>query len=371
MKFDEANYMEEYVSQLIKQWHIHPYVWNLFVVVVSVFIGLIINAILSLLIKRKTNTKDNVVLKRSYFRHLVTPLSILIPIALLIIFLPVMRLNKSGLAYISHALEVAVIISFAWLLMSAVRVTQYFVNRKIDIHTLTDNLRQRRLLTQLMYVRRVINIIIILVATGAVLLTFETMRKLGTGLLTGVGIGGIIIGFAAQRSLSNLLAGFQIAFTQPIRIDDEVVVEGQFGIIEQITLTYVVVRIWDERRLVLPINYFIEKPFENWTRTTSSMHGTVYLYTDYNIPVEWLRNEFLRIVQAHPLWDKRTAILVVTDAKEKTMELRALMSAQTSGQVWDLRCAVREQLINAIAHNYPQSLGVTKMVMNKANNEIV
>jgi hypothetical protein len=122
---------------------------------------------------------------------------------------------------------------------------------------------------------------------------------------------------------------------------------------------------------VLPINYFIEKPFENWTRTTSSMHGTVYLYTDYNIPVEWLRNEFFRIVKAHPLWDKRTATLVVTDAKEKTMELRALMSAQTSEQVWDLRCAVREQLINAIAYNYPQSLGVTKMVMNKANNETV
>ncbi|RYZ62511.1 MAG: mechanosensitive ion channel, partial [Chitinophagaceae bacterium] len=188
------------------------------------------------------------------------------------------------------------------------------------------------------------------------LLTFETMRKVGTGLLTGVGIGGIIIGFAAQKSLGNLLAGFQIAFTQPIRIDDEVIIEGEFGRIEELTLTYVVVRIWDNRRMIVPINYFIEKPFQNWTRKTTEMLGTVYLYVDYSIPVAWLREELMKIVKDHPLWDKRVANLMVTDFKQEVMELRALVSAYSSGRAFDLRCEVREKLIARIQEVYPNSL---------------
>jgi len=182
------------------------------------------------------------------------------------------------------------------------------------------------------------------------------MRKIGTGLLTGVGIGGIIIGFAAQKSLGNLLAGFQIAFTQPIRIDDVVIVEGEWGRIEEITLTYVVVSIWDQRRMILPITYFIEKPFQNWTRVSAELLGTVFLYLDYTIPIQPLRDELSRLLTNHPLWDKRVNVVQVTDNKENLIEVRLLMSARNSGKAFDLRCDVREQMIAFIRTNYPDSL---------------
>ncbi len=190
------------------------------------------------------------------------------------------------------------------------------------------------------------------------------MRKIGAGLLTGVGIGGIIIGFAAQKSLANFLAGFQIAFTQPIRIDDVLVVEGEWGRVEDITLTYVVLNIWDQRRLILPITYFIEKPFQNWTRTTSEILGTVFLYMDYTIPIDALRAEFDRLLDQTDLWDKRVKIIQVTDAKERTIELRALVSARNSSQAFDLRCYIRENLVKFVRENYPESLPTNRLVLD-------
>lgn len=192
------------------------------------------------------------------------------------------------------------------------------------------------------------------------MLTFENVRRLGAGLLTSAGIAGIIIGFAAQRSLANLLAGFQIAFTQPIRIDDVLIVENEWGKVEEITLTYVVVRIWDQRRLVLPIHYFIETPFQNWTRTTSELIGTVFIYTDYTLPLEPLREELNRILESSPLWDKRVSVLQVTNATERTMELRALVSARNAPDAWDLRCYVREKMIEFVKANYPECLPKTR-----------
>lgn len=197
---------------------------------------------------------------------------------------------------------------------------------------------------------------IILITIAIVLLTFDNVRKIGAGLLTGVGIGGIIIGFAAQKSLGNLLAGFQIAFTQPFRIDDVLVVEGEWGKVEDITLTYVVLNIWDQRRLILPITYFTEKPFQNWTRTTSQLLGTVFLYVDYSCPVDSIRSELGRILTTTDLWDKRVGILQVTDSKEKTVELRVLVSAANSSKAFDLRCYVRENLIKFIQENHSDSL---------------
>ncbi|MDQ3278073.1 MAG: mechanosensitive ion channel family protein, partial [Bacteroidota bacterium] len=273
---------------------------------------------------------------------------------------PLLQLPSGVRPYISNWTEVFLIIAFTWLLIRSIRVVQDIVHHKVNINT-PDNLKQRQIITQLIYIRRVVEFVIVLLAIGAVLLTFETMRKIGTGLLTGVGIGGIIIGFAAQRSLGNLLAGFQIAFTQPIRIDDEVEIEGEFGKIEELTLTYVVVRIWDNRRLVVPINYFIEKPFQNWTRTSTEILGTVYLYVDYRIPVDWVREEFMKIINDHPLWDKRAAGLVVTDFKQDVMELRALISAYSSGRAFDLRCDVREKLIARIKEVYPDCLPKTRI----------
>jgi small-conductance mechanosensitive channel len=175
-------------------------------------------------------------------------------------------------------------------------------------------------------------------------------------MIASAGVAGIVIGFAAQKSLSALLAGFQIAITQPIRIDDVVIVEGEWGRIEEITLTYVIVCIWDLRRLVVPITYFIEKPFQNWTRTSADILGTVFLRVDYVVPVDSVRQELTRILEASPNWDRKVNVLQVTDAKEQTLELRALASSSDASKSWDLRCEMREKLVAFIQKNYPGSL---------------
>ncbi len=347
--------MQEYVTRWLRQFDLSPAAWNFVLVGISLLVGAVLYSAFRLLGRFRDQSAKRGYLLFSVIRHLARPLAFWFPLFIFDLLLPLVRIPQVFRDRLAHLVEVALIITFAWCLIRLIYAIQNYVNHRLDIHT-PDNLRQRRLLTQLMYVRRVIVMIVILLTIGAVLLTFATLRKLGAGLLTGVGVGGIIIGFAAQRSLANLLAGFQIAFTQPIRIDDEVVVEKEFGIVEEITLTYVVIRIWDERRLVLPINYFIEKPFENWTRTTSQMHGTVFFYLDYTIPVEWLRQQFRELVEQHPLWDKRTASLVVTDIRADVVEVRGLVSASSSGNVYEIRCYLREQLLRRIRESYPDCL---------------
>ena len=173
------------------------------------------------------------------------------------------------------------------------------------------------------------------------------------------------MGFASQKILGGMLAGVQLAFTQPIRLDDVVVVENEWGRIEEINLTYVVVKIWDERRLILPTTYFIEKPFQNWTRTNADILGTVFIYTDYNVPLEKLRNELNRLLQTTDLWDGKTSAMEVTDSTDRTMEIRALMSAENSSKAFDLRVFIRENLILFIQQQYPESLPKSRIVMAK------
>jgi small-conductance mechanosensitive channel len=197
------------------------------------------------------------------------------------------------------------------------------------------------------------------------LMVFQPVRQLGTAMIASAGVAGIVIGFAAQKSLGTLLAGFQIAMTQPIRIDDVVIVEGGWGKIEEITLTYVVVRIWDLRRLVVPITYFIEKPFQNWTRTSADILGTVMLQVDYTIPVDAVRQELTRILEESPNWDRKVNGLQVTEAKEKTLELRALMSSSDASKSWDLRCEVREKLVAFIQEHYPASLPLVRARLDR------
>jgi len=194
-----------------------------------------------------------------------------------------------------------------------------------------------------------------------ILVSFDNLKNIGVGLITSVGVLGVVIGFAAQKSFSNLLAGFQIAFTQPIRIDDVVVVEKEWGKVEEITLTYVVVCIWDQRRLILPISYFIDNPFQNWTRTSAEVWGTVFFYVDYKIPILEIKQEFHKILESSELWDKKVGVLQVTDTTEKTMELRGIVSAKDSPQLWDLRCYVREKMIEYIQKHYPDSLPKTRL----------
>jgi len=197
---------------------------------------------------------------------------------------------------------------------------------------------------------------VVIIATGSILMMFDPVRQFGTSILASAGIAGIVIGFAAQKTLGNVLAGIQIALTQPLLIDDIVVVEGEFGQIEEITLTYVTVRTWDLRRIILPITHFVEKPFQNWSRVSTDLLGTVILYLDYQVPMAELRKELKRLVENHPKWDKKVCGLQLTDTKEHVIEVRALVSGTDPGKLSDLRCDIREGLINFLVRNYPESL---------------
>jgi small-conductance mechanosensitive channel len=359
--------MQEQISELLRQYRLEPYVWNIILISAAVILGLLIKAILFIVNKLQPKDHTEYSIFYSVVKHLGTPVNFFLPLILLNFFLPFLRMYPYFLKLISRSIEIAIIIVFAWILLRLIHLTQDYVYYRFDIKK-ADNLRERKIRTQLQFIRQFATGLIILLTIAAVLLTFSTMRKIGTGLLTGVGIGGIIIGFAAQRSLANLLAGFQIAFTQPIRIDDAVLVENEFGFIEEITLTYVVVRIWDDRRMVLPINYFIEKPFQNWTRTTTAMLGTVMLYTDFRMPVEPLRKELTRLLNNNPFWDKRVGAIQVTNLTERTVELRVLVSGPNSGSLFDLRCYVRENLLKFINENYPQYLPKTRAYLE--DNEV-
>ncbi len=299
----------------------------------------------------------------SIITHLNRPVTVFVPLLLLNISMGIMVMDKTVRAQLGRIVEIALTITFSLILIRIIKVFEDHFYHKYDLNK-EDNLKERKIRTQLQFVRKFVVGLIVVITAAIVLLSFESMRKIGAGLLTGVGIGGIIIGFAAQKSLGNLLAGFQIAFTQPIRIDDVLIVEGEWGRVEEITLTYVVVNIWDQRRLILPITYFIEKPFQNWTRVSAQLLGTVFLYLDYTIPIPPLREKLTSILTDHPLWDKRVNVVQLTDNKESTVEVRFLMSARNSSQAFDLRCIVREEMIAFIRENYPESLPKTRLEFN-------
>ena len=243
-------------------------------------------------------------------------------------------------------------------------IRQIFASR-LD-YKVADNLRQRTMSTQFQFIEKLVVITVWTIAVVAVLCSFESARAFGTSLLASAGVMGIVIGFAAQKSLSNLLAGFQIAFTQPIRLDDVVIVEGQWGKVEEITLTYVVVCLWDLRRLVVPINYFIEKSFENWTKNSTDLLPHVLIYTDYHLPIAEFRKEFETILKETSLWDGRVAVVHVFDVTERSMILRALMSASDYSKAADLRFLVREKLLSFIQEKYPQCMPKTRVITDLA-----
>ncbi|NGP53746.1 mechanosensitive ion channel domain-containing protein [Thioalkalivibrio sp. XN8] len=255
-----------------------------------------------------------------------------------------------------HAVLVSLLVFHAgFLLVRLVRVLEDALGRRLQMDV-ADNLQARKFHTQFRILRQVLTLIIWLLTGAAILLQFDGFRQFGQGLLASAGIASLVIGFAAQRTLGNLIAGFQIALTQPIRLDDVVVVENEWGRIEEITLTYVVVKIWDERRLVLPISYFLENPFTNWTRSSAEILGTVFLHVDYTVPVDALRAELERLVRGHEDWDERVAEIIAFEARPTTYELRALVSARDSGAAWRLRCHVREGLVSFLQREYPEAL---------------
>jgi len=268
---------------------------------------------------------------------------------------PLVTIPESLTGLVHTVLAVCIIFSVIWLCERLLSALEQFLLQHYDIDA-KDNLQARTRHTQLRVIKKIVTVIIILVGFCAVLMLFERVRQLGMSLLASAGIAGIIIGFAAQRSIATLFAGLQIAITQPIRIDDVVIVENEWGRIEEITLTYVVVCIWDLRRLVLPITYFTEQPFQNWTRTNADILGSVFIFVDYTASVEAIREKFFEILDQSQLWDGKVRVVQVTNTTERAMEIRALMSASDASTAWDLRCEVREKLINFVQQRYPESL---------------
>ncbi|HYG51709.1 MAG TPA: mechanosensitive ion channel domain-containing protein [Flavobacteriales bacterium] len=261
---------------------------------------------------------------------------------------------------VSHAAKIAQLAAFGYFIIHTVSflfelLIKYYEKKSYKDYTL------RRAKTKFILIKRILHIVVIIVVTASIISTFEQARQLGTTLMASAGIAGIVIGFAAQKSLGTLFSGIQIAITQPIKLDDTVVVENQFGTIGEITLTYVVVNTWDGKRLIVPINYFLEKTFENWTRISPEIVAQVKVYSDYTLPVADVRKKVEEWLTDNPLWDKRRWNVLVTGSDDKTMTVRATMSAKDSDDAWDLECQIREKLITYIQENYPASLPVSRL----------
>jgi small-conductance mechanosensitive channel len=278
----------------------------------------------------------------------------------------VLGLEEYGF-YFRKASTLIFIFSLTWLIIRLLRMVKELLVARYDMGE-SDNLKARIVFTQFTILERIVIFILVVLAIGAALMSFESIREIGVSIFASAGVAGVIIGFSAQKLIATIIAGMQIALTQPIRLDDVVIVEGEWGRIEEISLTYVVVRIWDKRRLVVPTTYFIEKPFQNWSKTSTELLGTVFLYTDYTVPFDALREELNRIVKDAPSWDGEVANIQVTDSRQTHVEVRATVSARDSGSLWELRVLVREKLIAFLQESYPQAIAHTRVLLQKNEN---
>jgi small-conductance mechanosensitive channel len=298
--------------------------------------------------------------RRSPFLHKLLqrgqrPVGAVVIILALGVALPGARFPYQWAVAAAHILLIGLILALGWTAAKALDIGAELYLRRFHAEV-PDNLLARKHVTQVHMLLRATQTVLVIITIASALMTVDAVRQYGVSLFASAGAAGIILGLAARPVLSNLLAGIQIAMTQPIRVEDSVIVEGESGWIETITSTYVVIRIWDLRRMIVPLSYFIEKPFQNWTYQSADLLGTVFLHLDYTVPVERLREELQRIVADTPLWDGKVAVLQVTDATPNTLEVRCLVSARNAGQTWDLRCLVRERLIDFLQAEYPHAL---------------
>ena len=264
----------------------------------------------------------------------------------------------ADLPLISAIQQVATLLLILAITWAAVRLTSAIGEVIVALNPVLEGQwkRARKVETQTRFLVRALNILIVIIGLGAALMTFESVQHMGASLLASAGVGGLILGFAARPVLSNLLAGMQIALTQPFRIDDVLYVQGEWCWVEEVTATYVVLRVWDLRRLVVPLQWFIENPFQNWSRNTAELLGTVFIWVDYTMPVEPLRQEFTRLLNESGLWDGEFSSVQVTDSSDQAIQVRFLMSAANSSKNWDLRCAIREGMVTFIQEHYPAQL---------------
>ena len=329
----------------------YAFLMNSAVLLGSVIVGLGLYYTLFRVISHASRVRPTVLFS-SFENNSRRPLKYAIPLLILNFALPFLDAPSEVNYFFDHAFHILFIAALAWTIISLVPVAEDVVLSRYNILE-KDNLGARKIHTQIQVIRKVLTAVLSVLAAGYILIRFDQFRRLGAGILASAGLVSLIAGLAAQKIFANFLAGIQIAFTQPIRLDDVVVVENEWGRISEITLTYVVVKIWDERDLILPISYFIEKPFQNWTRTTANMLGAVTMYIDFSVPVDDVRMELDRIVKSSDKWDSRVCGLQVTNMSERAMELRALVSAHDSSSLWDLRCEVREKLIGFLQKHYP------------------
>jgi len=351
------------LSELLE--HSQIFIVGLIAIASAIIIGLFLQALLFYLLRsitRKTQKEVGSIITK----HLRWPLRVLFPLILISTILPLLSLPQEAWGILKYINSSLFIVNITWLIIKIISSTTEIIKNRFA-QTLHDSLRARKLFTQLQIIRRILTILIILLALAIILLQFEQIANIGTTILASAGVIGIIIGFAAQRSIATLFAGFQIAFSQPIRLDDVVVVENEWGSIEEITLTYVVVRLWDLRRLILPITYFIEKPFQNWTRESTEILGTVDFYLDYSTPLAELRAKALELAKTDPNWNGRLCKLEVTGTTDKALEVRLVVSADNSTKLWELRCRLREELISFINQNYPCCLPQIRSLPLKTN----
>jgi small-conductance mechanosensitive channel len=337
---------------ILKYWE--SLAWSIGILGGSIAVALVVRSVIFAAIRRFLR-KEPTLLKGSLISHSERLARWILPLLAVTIALPAAPLPSAVVYPLRHAIGLAFIASVAWLAILGADVVLDMLGShyRVDI---ADNLTARKVHTQLRVLRRIVVSVVTVVAISVMLMTFPEIRQIGASLLASAGLAGLIVGVAMKPSLSSLLAGIQIALTEPIRIDDVVVVEDEWGWIEEIQTTYVVVRLWDLRRLILPLSYFIEKPFQNWTRSSANLLANVTLWIDYTAPVEELRQELTRILKSTNKWRGQVNNLQVTDASDHAIQIRAVMDAADSGQAWDLRCDVREKLIQFLQQRYPQCL---------------
>ncbi len=325
----------------------------LVMVVAAVAIAVIIHALIQNLILRLLMSRHPLVSTLTRRTRGVTRYGLIL--FMLSIVIPLLPLDPTATDLANKVFIAALILLIGWIVLFVANLTADHYVGRFQIGA-PDDFLARKAVTQVEVLKRIVDALIIVVAIGFALMTFDSVRQLGLSLFASAGVVGIVAGVALRSVLANFFAGLQIALTQPIRINDVVIVEGEFGNVEELSSTYVVIRLWDLRRLVVPLSYFIEKPFQNWTRSSSRVLGTVFIYMDYTLPIETIRKKAKEVVEVSALWDKRAFNVQVTDMKEHALEVRVLVSADDAGKCWDLRCEVREKLIEFIRSEHPDAL---------------
>jgi small-conductance mechanosensitive channel len=323
-------------------------------------LGLVSAALLALLVHAIAFRIANRVFKHkqasaAFVRRIRWPTRLILLAFFITAVLPALPIDENVSLLLRRIASLSLIAMFGWMVISVVNLAGDILTLRYNIQ-IADNLAARRVQTQLGILRRALVIVVFVITVSIMLMTIPEVREIGVSLFASAGVAGLAIGLAARPVLSNLIAGLQIALTQPIRIDDVVIVENEWGRVEEITSSFVVVRIWDERRLIVPLTYFIEKPFQNWTVKTAQVIGTVFWHLDYTAPIDAMRKKLDEFVRESKHWDRRLSLIQVTNADKATIEVRALVSAADSGASWDLRCEVREKMLAYLNAHHPRCL---------------